>query len=187
MEKPCFGILHLFVEQFQMGASRPVTGASNRGCCFSFSTRSLFSALALNGFIFGGLRFLLFLHMLGDDHLACFHRLFPLALVSKRVDGFEQPVATSGETWQYSTPRTLSIRLSQLRSVKMVMPNRNTASRISRLPTALNARVKASANCLPQDTAGALGQARASGIVHRGQRGPCDHHQHQAQGPDAEG
>lgn len=37
---------------------------------------------------------------------------------------------------------TFSISFNQLRSVKIVMPNRNTASRIRRLPTALKAWVK---------------------------------------------
>ena len=37
---------------------------------------------------------------------------------------------------------TCSISFSQDRSVKIVIPNRNTASRISRLPTALKAWVK---------------------------------------------
>ena len=57
-EKPLVGSLVSASSRPSAGNS-PVTGASNKGCCFSFSARSLFSGRGFRGFIFGGLRCLL--------------------------------------------------------------------------------------------------------------------------------
>jgi hypothetical protein len=79
-----------------------------------------------------------------------------------------------------SAPRR-SISRSQLRSVKIVTPNRNTATRIRRPPKALKACSSRRRPPVPTIPPGALGQRSAGTEVQRHDRRARGHHQHQPQ------